>query len=240
MGKSDYRTPIGVCAKQWVAMFLVAVPWVCHALGMVGLAGDFVGKLPSSVFLNPLSALGFFLLWCIASNTATRTASKIATILYALWAIYFAVLELVGVEFMPAWSLHVVATAQIVTPLILAYTLSLVAANNWFSTIVRIAVWIVCAKCVVESYWALANSSLSLWIFDGMAANHISISAFREVYRWCVVSLDILAAIALAAICTSEAFANKRDPNELDPVYSPFNRYTLTTVIITAVLIAIS
>lgn len=230
----------GTRAKQWLAVILLAIPMVGHALGMLGIANEVIGQLPSNIILNLLPALGFFLLWRIASNAATRTAAKIATVMYALWAIYFALLELIGVETMPAWLIHVVSTAQILTPLILAYTASLVVKNNRLPVVVRVGVWIVCAMCIVESYWALANSGLSIWIFDGMAASDISVSAFREVYRWFVIALDVLSVIAFAIVGTSCAFASHHDPNEPDPKYTPLNRYTITTVVVTLVLIAVS
>lgn len=240
MGNINYRTSTGGRTKQWLAAILLAIPMISHALVMTGLSISVMDKFPGSAILNLLSALGFFLLWRIAANRATRTAAKIATLVYALWSVYFAVLELTSYDQVPMWIIHIVTGAQIITPLILAYTASLIAQNNRLAPSARVAVWIICVMCIVESYWALANSGLSLWIFDGMAAGEISVSAFREVYRWFVVTLDILAIIAFARICTSCAFNNHHDPNEPDPEYTPLNRYTIISVAITLVLIAIS
>lgn len=230
----------GTCAKQWLATLLLAIPMIGHALGMLGLANSFMGKLPSNVILYLLPAMGFFLLWRIASNTATRTAAKIATITYSLWTIYFAALELVGIDTMPSWLLLIISIAQIITPLILAYTASLVGKNNRLSPLATTSVWVICVMCIVESYWSLANSGLSLWIFDGLAASGISVSAFREVYRWFVIALDVLAVFAFASLCTSCAFSNEHNPNEPEPRYTAINRYMVTTVIITLALVAVS
>ena len=65
--------------KQWMAILLLAIPMGVHALGMLGLASAFAGKLPINSISYLLPALGFFFLWQIASNTATRIAAKIAT-----------------------------------------------------------------------------------------------------------------------------------------------------------------
>ncbi len=240
MGNFNGSKSVEVQVKQWLAIFLLAIPMVGHAVGMIGLVNTFVGKLPSNVILNLLSALGFFLLWRIASNVATRVAARIATVMYALWTIYFALLELVGFETMPAWAIYVVATMQIVAPLVLAYTASLVGENNRLGILAKCAVWIVSVMCIFESYWAVANSPVSLCLFDGMAANNISVSALREVYRWFVVVLDVLAVAAFAILCTSSAFDGDRNPNEPEPKYTPINRYMATTVIVTLVLIALS
>ncbi len=240
MGNYNCQSTAGTRTKQWLAAFLLAIPMAGHALGMFGFASSFVGKLPSNVILYLLPALGFFLLWRIASNTATRTAAKIVTIIYALWTIYFAVLELIGVETMPAWLIQIISVAQILTPLILAYTASLVGKNNRLSAMATASVWVICVMCIVESYWSLANSGLSLWIFDGLAASGISVSAFREVYRWFVIALDILAVFAFISLCTSCAFNNTHDPNEPEPKYTALNRYTVTSVVITLALIAVS
>lgn len=240
MGNFKGKTSVGLLTKQWFAIILLAIPMVGHALGMIGLANTFVGKLPGNVILNLLSALGFFLLWRMASNVATRIAARIATVMYSLWTIYFALLELIGFETMPAWAIYIVAAAQIATPLVLAYTASLVRQNNRFGKLERFAVWIICVMCIFESYWAVANSPVSLWLFDGMAANNISVSALREVYRWFVVTLDILAVVAFAILCRSCAFDGTHDPNEPDAHYTPLNRHTAVTVVVTLVLIALS
>lgn len=240
MGKIDCQLTTGTRAKQWLAVLLLAIPMLGHALGMLGIANAFVGKLLSNIILNLLPALGFFMLWRIASNSATRLAAKIATILYAVWSIYFAVLELTAFSAMPQWLIHVISGAQILSPLILAYTVSLVAKNNRLSSLTIVAVWVFCAMCIVESYWSVANSALSLWIFDGMQASDISVSAFKEVYRWFVIVLNILAAFSLVPICTSCAFDNSHNPNEPDARYTPINRYMVSTIIITLALIAVS
>ena len=226
--------------KQWMAILLLAIPMGVHALGMLGLASAFAGKLPINSISYLLPALGFFFLWQIASNTATRIAAKIETIIYAAWAIYFTLLELIGIDNLPVWMLYAVIGAQISTPLIFAYTASLVGQNNRLKDIEKFSIWVLCIMCIFESYWAVANSPISLWLFDGMAANNISVSAFKEVYRWFVISLDILAAIALGIICRSGAFIHTCDPNEPDPKYTPMNRYTIVTVAITFLLIALS
>ena len=240
MGNFSNQTSAGTRAKQWLAALLIAIPMAGHALGMLGFANSFMGKLPSNVILYLLPALGFFLLWRIASNTATRTAAKVATIVYALWTIYFAVLELAGIETMPSWVIHIISTAQILTPLILAYTASLVGKNNRLTAMETTSVWVICVMCIVESYWSLANSGLSLWIFDGLAASGISVSAFKEVYRWFVIALDVVAIFAFASLCTSSGFNNVNNPNEPDPRYTAINRYMVSTVIITLTLIAVS
>ncbi len=240
MEKINCSTGSGLCLKQWLAVILLATPMVIHALGMLGVATTFAGKLPINCILYLIPALGFFILWQIASNSATRVAAKIATILYAAWAIYFTMLELIGVENLPSWSLHIVTIAQISTPLVLAYTASLVGKNNRINGLERFAMWVICTMCIFESYWAVANSPLSLWLFDGMAANNISVSAFRDVYRWFVIVLDILAVVAFAIICTGHAFTNIHDPNEPEARYTPLNRYTVVTIVVTLALIALS
>jgi hypothetical protein len=240
MGNFNHQPTAGTRSKQWFAALLLVIPMVGHALGMLGFANSFIGKLPSNVILYLLPALGFFLLWRISANTATRVAAKIATITYSLWTIYFAVLELVGTDSMPSWILLIITIAQIITPLILAYTASHVGKNNRLSPLATTSVWVICVMCIVESYWSLANRGLSLWIFDGLAASGISVSAFREVYRWFVIILDVLAAFAFVSLCTSCAFNNHNNPNEPEPRYTAINRYMVTTVVITLALVAVS
>lgn len=240
MEKINCSNSSAIRTKQWVAILLLTTPMIVHTLGMLGLASTFAGKLPINSISYLLPALGFFFLWQIASNTATRVAAKIATILYAAWSVYFTLLELIGIDNLPSWTHYVVIGAQISTPLVFAYTASLVGQNNRMGALEKFAIWVLCTMCIFESYWAVANSHISLWLFDGMAANNISVSAFKEVYRWFVISLDILAVIALAIICTSGAFIHGCDPNEPDPRYTPLNRYTITTVVVTLVLIALS
>lgn len=240
MGKINHLNNPATRTKQWVSVLLLAAPMVVQTLGMLGLATSFVGKLPINCILYLLPALGFFLLWQIASNCATRTAAKVATILYAAWAIYFTLLELIGIDRLPAWALHGVTVAQIVTPLVLAYTASLVGKNNRMGDWGIFAIWIICTMCILESYWSVANSPISLWLFDGMAANDISVSAFKEVYRWFVIALNLLSIFAFGVICTSSAFSAERNPNEPDPRYTPINRYMVSTIVITLALIAIS
>ena len=240
MGKINCSKSAGLCTKQWAAVLLLAVPMVVQALGILGLATSFVGKLPINCILYLLPALGFFLLWQISANRATRSAAKIATLLYAIWTIYFTLIELIGPDHIPSWILHIVTFFQIITPLALAYTASLVGKNNRLSEMANLSVWIICTMCILESYWSVANSPISLWLFDGMAANDISVSAFKEVYRWFVVALNLLSVFAFGAICTSPAFSGEHNPNEPDPRYTPINRYMITTVVITLTLIAVS
>ncbi len=240
MGTFNEKLSAGTRAKQWLATLLLVIPILGYSIGILGIAPDIMSKLPNNCILHLLSALGFFLLWQIATNTATRTAAKITTILYALWTAYFAVMELFTIENLPSWVIHIISGAQIITPLILAYTASMIARNNRLGRWVRSAVWVVCAMCIVESYWSVANSALSLWIFDGMEAGNISIPTFKEIYRWFVIALNILSVFAFALICTSPAFNNRHDPNEPDPEYTPLNRFTIITVVVTLVLIAIS
>lgn len=233
-------TATDTCTKQWVSLLLLATPMIVQTLGMLGLATSYAGKLPINCILYLLPALGFFILWQIAANTATRTAAKIATVLYAAWTIYFTLLELIGIDHLPSWVVHVVTIGQIITPLALAYTASIVGKNNRMSDSGIFAIWVICAMCILESYWSVANSPISVWLFDGMAANEISVSSFKEVYRWFVISLNLLSIYAFGVICTSGAFSNKVDPNEPDPRYTPINRYMVSTVIITLALIAVS
>ena len=240
MGKINRLNNPATRTKQWASVLLLATPMVVQTLGMLGLATSFAGKLPINCILYLLPALGFFLLWQISSNSATRTAAKVATILYAAWTIYFTLLELIGIDRLPAWALHGITFAQIVTPLVLAYTASLVGKNNRMGDWGICAIWIICAMCILESYWAVANSPISLWIFDGMAANDISVSAFKEIYRWFVVSLNLLSIFAFGIICTSSAVSAELNPNEPDPRYTPINRYMVTTIVITLTLIAVS
>ena len=240
MGTINTSTSTATRTKQWVSVLLLATPMIVHSLAMAGVGTTFAGKLPVNCILYLLPALGFFILWQIASNSATRCAAKIATLLYAAWSIYFTLLELIGIDRIPSWLSHIVTIGQILTPLVLAYTASLVGKNNRLGDWGIFATWVICAMCILESYWAVANSPISVWLFDGMAATNISMPLFKEVYRWFVVALNLLSVIAFGILCTGCAFSGQVNPNEPDQRYTPINRYMVSTIIITLTLIAVS